>query len=639
MGLHAVATRMINSALQDMAPVKGSDVNVSMGARFATFLRTEIAAGEDASERRFTGLVTKAAGDPTTEGSGESEAGVVDAPVTDASPAAGGSSALLPGPVASAGPAIRPVRRESCEPYDGSTTPKAARSLEMTVSGSAEGTVSGAAKNRATMHGETHTPEMEQARLAKPVERSMGVKFRTPEPETRKSAEQETKPGERGSNTGEVRGGKARVTAPQGGQCEIANPSEGPEAPTESETDRSTEGAPVQTTIGGVSAAEISTLDARGAASTKEQTVISMPPESSCHRTAESSARQPRSVEHESARVESARATALRAHLENGAATEHHSRPAERRDVGRVEAVRTQTRAVSPGEGTGSGEAPTTLTSTDSKDVGMMGMAGRQPPEAKTAAGIVVKSAMHPASGAVLAGKTPDAKSCGNTPAKPVDHSENRERSLSQPGIREPGRLADGDTHQGLAGAAVTRTAVTVLPPNWASTSSMAASGMAQGIATPHGLNSAGQAGGVPRVAHETTGMVFEQMDGATAPQVVESGPQRLAVGVRDAGLGWVEVHAHATAGQLAAVVATGSAASHEAIVAALPTVRESLAASQVRVDHLGAERFGTSSDGQENGRGNGGQERRDPTASTATAITRREADEDESMAYISVRV
>lgn len=132
---------------------------------------------------------------------------------------------------------------------------------------------------------------------------------------------------------------------------------------------------------------------------------------------------------------------------------------------------------------------------------------------------------------------------------------------------------------------------------------------------------------------------VLERMDGAAAPQMVESGPQRLAVGVRDTGLGWVEVRAHVTAGQVAATLATDSASSHAAITAALPSMRESLAAAQVRVDHLGAEQFAASSERRGEGQGSGGQKHRDTTEATATLTVGREAEQEESLSYISVRV
>jgi hypothetical protein len=94
-------------------------------------------------------------------------------------------------------------------------------------------------------------------------------------------------------------------------------------------------------------------------------------------------------------------------------------------------------------------------------------------------------------------------------------------------------------------------------------------------------------------------GSPFEKMDGSHTPQVVQSTPQRLAVAVHDPGLGWVEVRAHVTAGQVTAVVATASAA-HSAVVSDLPAIREYLTGQQVRVDHLASETFSSFSGGAE---------------------------------------
>jgi flagellar hook-length control protein FliK len=96
-------------------------------------------------------------------------------------------------------------------------------------------------------------------------------------------------------------------------------------------------------------------------------------------------------------------------------------------------------------------------------------------------------------------------------------------------------------------------------------------------------------------------------MDGAAAPRVIESSPQRLAVGVRDAGLGWVEIRTHAAGGQIGAVVGTGSAASHQALAEELPSMREYLAGQQVKVGHLAAENFSAMGGGQR-GNASGGQ-------------------------------
>ncbi|HTW49588.1 MAG TPA: flagellar hook-length control protein FliK [Acidobacteriaceae bacterium] len=108
---------------------------------------------------------------------------------------------------------------------------------------------------------------------------------------------------------------------------------------------------------------------------------------------------------------------------------------------------------------------------------------------------------------------------------------------------------------------------------------------------SPAGLSPASSSNGSPA----TVSAAFTRMDSAAPPQVLESAPQRLSVGVRDSGLGWVEIRTHATAGQVSAVLATGSSEAHAALQAHLPELRDYLAGQQVRVDQLASERFSSS--------------------------------------------
>lgn len=135
----------------------------------------------------------------------------------------------------------------------------------------------------------------------------------------------------------------------------------------------------------------------------------------------------------------------------------------------------------------------------------------------------------------------------------------------------------------------------------------------------------------------------LERMDAAAAPQVMESTPQRLAVGVHNAGLGWVEIRTSSTAGQVSATLSTGSAESHSALAAQLPAVREYLAGEQIHVDYLAAERFSQSA-------GDQGGSSRDPSrnegARQETTVQQQSspgassADVDaEGLSYINVRV
>jgi hypothetical protein len=132
-------------------------------------------------------------------------------------------------------------------------------------------------------------------------------------------------------------------------------------------------------------------------------------------------------------------------------------------------------------------------------------------------------------------------------------------------------------------------------------------------------------------------------MDSAAPPQVIESAPQRLSVGVRDSGLGWVEIRTHAAAGQVSAVLATGSSEAHAALEAHLPELRDYLAGQQVRVDQLASEQFSSSGGGrepapQQEGRNATSRDAGVPGQRPPMAASLSEGPE-ESLSYINVRV
>lgn len=94
----------------------------------------------------------------------------------------------------------------------------------------------------------------------------------------------------------------------------------------------------------------------------------------------------------------------------------------------------------------------------------------------------------------------------------------------------------------------------------------------------------------VAHAASSVSASPFARMDSANVPQVLESAPQRLSVGVRDSGLGWVEVRAHAAGGHISAVLGAAGGEARATLAAHLPEVREFLATQQVRVDRLSSE-------------------------------------------------
>lgn len=66
---------------------------------------------------------------------------------------------------------------------------------------------------------------------------------------------------------------------------------------------------------------------------------------------------------------------------------------------------------------------------------------------------------------------------------------------------------------------------------------------------------------------------------------MLASSPQKLAVGVHDTTLGWVEVRAQTAAGQVSATLTTSSPTAHAALTAELPAMRAALAGQPVQVN------------------------------------------------------
>jgi hypothetical protein len=135
----------------------------------------------------------------------------------------------------------------------------------------------------------------------------------------------------------------------------------------------------------------------------------------------------------------------------------------------------------------------------------------------------------------------------------------------------------------------------------------------------------------------------FDRMDGAVAPQIIENAPQRLAVGVHNAGLGWVEIRTTSAAGQVSATLATGSAETHNAISAQLAPMREYLASEHVHVNTLASERFSPSSGGHDSSpedQSRKGDGRPAGTVETEISSGGSSMDVDtEMLSYINVRV
>ncbi|MGA7521646.1 MAG: hypothetical protein WBW84_04145 [Acidobacteriaceae bacterium] len=133
----------------------------------------------------------------------------------------------------------------------------------------------------------------------------------------------------------------------------------------------------------------------------------------------------------------------------------------------------------------------------------------------------------------------------------------------------------------------------------------------------------------------------FERMDAAAPPRIIESSPQNLAVGIHDAGLGWIEIRTHAVAGQVAATLASGSHEAHAAIAAELPAIRDMLMSQHVALHSLGAEQFPASSGGGSGSTSpdSGGRARQPLLRMKGDTPSAHSESEGESLSYISVRV
>ncbi len=197
--------------------------------------------------------------------------------------------------------------------------------------------------------------------------------------------------------------------------------------------------------------------------------------------------------------------------------------------------------------------------------------------------------------------------------------------------------------HSGLQGTTADSVAHAPASPRFESSQSVNAAMIAGTHATS--AMTATRPPGVPNDSpHVPPGATFERMDSAGAPQVIENSSRRLAVGVRNADLGWVEIRTSNAAGQVSATVATSSVESHNVVLAQLPSVREYLAGQQVRVDHLASESFSPSSGHREASPGDqfrdGGGARNTKAPEQAIKARTSVADPDaESLSYINVRV
>ena len=94
----------------------------------------------------------------------------------------------------------------------------------------------------------------------------------------------------------------------------------------------------------------------------------------------------------------------------------------------------------------------------------------------------------------------------------------------------------------------------------------------------------------------------------AAAPvSALSVGANRVAVGLHDPSLGWVEIKTQSTAGQIAAAVVTSSAQSHQALAGQLPSMAEFLSEHHVKLGSITVEQQ-SSAGNPGNGTGDSGE-------------------------------
>lgn len=86
----------------------------------------------------------------------------------------------------------------------------------------------------------------------------------------------------------------------------------------------------------------------------------------------------------------------------------------------------------------------------------------------------------------------------------------------------------------------------------------------------------------------------FDRMDQGASPVVLHAGAQRVEVGVHDPQLGWVEIRAQNTAGQVDARLVASSSQTHSALAAQLPAMAQYLQERDVRVGTIAVHSPGT---------------------------------------------
>lgn len=80
---------------------------------------------------------------------------------------------------------------------------------------------------------------------------------------------------------------------------------------------------------------------------------------------------------------------------------------------------------------------------------------------------------------------------------------------------------------------------------------------------------------------------LYDKIDQGITPLVLHSGPQHVAVGIRDPSLGWVEIKTQSMAGRVDATLVTSSLQTHASLASQLPAMTQYLEQRDVRVGTL----------------------------------------------------
>lgn len=80
---------------------------------------------------------------------------------------------------------------------------------------------------------------------------------------------------------------------------------------------------------------------------------------------------------------------------------------------------------------------------------------------------------------------------------------------------------------------------------------------------------------------------LYDKIDQGITPLVLHSGPQHVAVGIRDPSLGWVEIKTQSMAGRVDATLVTSSLQTHASLASQLPAMAQYLEQRDVRVGTL----------------------------------------------------